>query len=133
MNRIRLPRRHLVLALLAGILASAGARAADFDSYSGRQLYERFCAACHGGGGFGDGPVAGSLKVAVPDLTRISRRSGGSFPTERVRRVIEGSVGLPAHGTRLMPVWGYEFAVEGTMNSATAIDKLVEYLQGIQQ
>ncbi|CAG0939623.1 hypothetical protein GPROT2_00660 [Gammaproteobacteria bacterium] len=133
-----------VMAALAGLagphaLAEASAPAGRFDGYSGRQLYERFCASCHGSSGLGDGPVAGSLRVMVPDLTRLGRANGGAFPAERVRKAIDGRSVYPVHGTRYMPVWGQELSVEqGGDQAAEAevariTDKLVEYLRSIQQ
>ncbi|MCK6370160.1 MAG: cytochrome c [Gammaproteobacteria bacterium] len=121
------------------LLGSVSAVAGVFSDYSGRQLYERFCASCHGPAGFGDGAVAPSLKVMVPDLTRIYRRSGGAFPEERVRRIIDGRQAYPAHGTRLMPVWGQAFPVEeggsaeAQVESEQLVGRLVEYLRSIQQ
>jgi mono/diheme cytochrome c family protein len=124
-----------VFCLIAWMPAWAG----TFDDYTGRQLYERFCASCHGESGFGDGPVALALKVVVPDLTRLYRANGGRFPEERVRRIIDGREVYPVHGTRYMPVWGQELAAaEGASPEANAqaertITKLVDYLHSIQQ
>lgn len=107
--------------------------------YSGQQLYRRFCASCHGDGGFGDGPVAPALNVHVPDLTRISQRQGGRFPTDRVRAIVDGRAVIPAHGTRYMPVWGYELEARSPAEAPSRavaqglIDRLVEYLRSIQQ
>lgn len=128
----------IFLALLAG-LSSASLQAGPYGEYTGRQLYERFCASCHGEAGFGDGAVAPALKVMVPDLTRMYQRSGGKFPEERVRRIIDGREVYPVHGTRFMPVWGQELWIEaGASDEAAAevarlVDRLVEYLRSIQQ
>lgn len=130
-----------VFAGLAGLPACAGDNdnAGRFDALSGRQLYERFCASCHGSAGRGDGPVADSLKVMVPDLTRLARAGGGAFPAERVRKAIDGRTVYPVHGTRYMPVWGQELAMEqggdeaAEDEAARIIDRLVEYLDSIQQ
>jgi mono/diheme cytochrome c family protein len=106
---------------------------------NGGQLFYRFCASCHGIAGIGDGPVAPHLKVQVPDLTRLSQRAGGSFPAERVREIIDGRAVLPEHGTRPMPVWGYELEAQtpadqsGREVAQSVIDKLVEYLGSIQR
>jgi len=129
----------LALGTVAGALASAPALAGPFKDDTGRQLYTRFCASCHGEAGFGDGPVAPSLEVLVPDLTRLHQRSGGRFPEERVRKIIDGRETWPAHGTRLMPVWGYELrAATGTDAAGEAeagrlVDRMVQYLRSIQQ
>jgi mono/diheme cytochrome c family protein len=129
------------VASVAGLIAmtSGTAMAGPYADYSGRQLYDRFCASCHGPAGFGDGPVASSLKVVVPDLTRIYRSNGGKFPEDRIRKAIDGRTVYPVHGTRYMPVWGQELWVEqGGDKAAEAevariVDKLVEYLRSIQQ
>lgn len=49
------------------------------------------------------------MEIVAPDLTRISARRGGRFPEDEVARIIDGLSPLAAHGTRHMPVWGYEF------------------------
>ncbi len=121
------------------LMASGAALAGPFGDYTGRQLYERFCASCHGDAGFGDGPVAPSLKVMVPDLSRLYQRHGRKFPEEQVRKIIDGRQLYPVHGTRYMPVWGQELWVEeGASQQADAevkkiVDRLVEYLRSIQQ
>jgi mono/diheme cytochrome c family protein len=46
--------------VLATLLLSAGAgNAQGLEEMTGAQLYQRFCSACHGAGGHGDGPVSG--------------------------------------------------------------------------
>jgi mono/diheme cytochrome c family protein len=112
---------------------------APFDTYSGQQLYGRFCASCHGAAGRGDGPVAPTLNIVVPDLTRISARAGGRFPEARIREIVDGRAVIPAHGTRYMPVWGYELEAQapddqpGRAVAQSMIDRLVGYLESLQQ
>lgn len=112
----------------------------DLANYTGVELYQEHCASCHGERAHGDGPVALSLKVAVPDLTRIAARQRGAFPVDRVRSVIDGRVPLAAHGTRNMPVWGWAFRASTTNTGPQAeyrtqalIGLLVDYLRSIQQ
>ena len=135
--------RALSIAVAAGCLALAGAAlafdAVTLDDYSGPELFDRFCASCHGNQARGDGPVAASLNVAVPDLTMIAARYG-EFPSMLIRDVIDGrGIDKRAHGTRTMPVWGYEFWVEdgGDVNAQRAvrdaINKLVEHLRSVQR
>jgi mono/diheme cytochrome c family protein len=83
---------------------------------SGMEMYQSFCASCHGVAGKGDGPVAPLVKVGVPDLTRIAQRDGGEFPTEDVKRTIDGRFDRAAHGARDMPVWGWQFYNSTAMN-----------------
>ena len=133
--------RAAAIVTLASLVISAPAVAGSgpFADYSGRQLFDRFCASCHGNSGFGDGPVATSLKVTVSDLTRLYQRNGGKFPAERVRKIIDGRQVYPVHGPRDMPVWGQELWVEGGASpqaddeARDIIDKLVNYLRSIQQ
>jgi mono/diheme cytochrome c family protein len=131
--------RAIAIGLLGSLSIAGPASAGPFADYSGRQLYERFCASCHGPSGFGDGPVAPSLKVMVPDLTRMYQRSASKFPEDLVRRIIDGRQLYPVHGTRDMPVWGQEFWVEGgggkdaDAEARAIVDKLVDYLRSIQQ
>jgi len=134
-----LHRTSILAATLACFAVVPFAAGQDFTDYSGRELYQRFCASCHGSSGEGDGPVASMLKVAVPDLTRLAARRRDAYPAEQVRRIIDGRDIPAAHGARQMPIWGYEFASvsvsepdAGTESAATLIDRLVEFLRSIQ-
>jgi len=77
-------------------------------STAGRDLFEFYCASCHGRDGKGGGPVARALNVPPPDLTRLAERHGGTFPGQRVEAFVtnDGSILTPAHGSADMPVWG---------------------------
>jgi mono/diheme cytochrome c family protein len=120
------------------VIAAGAANAADYAAMSGKDLYTRFCAACHGEDASGDGPVAKALAVEVPDLRMIARRNGGTFPREQVERIIDGRHILAAHGSRTMPVWGEDLSqLEiGTPDTEKAarivIERLTEYLQSVQ-
>ncbi len=81
------------------------------ESMEGPALFKAYCATCHGTGGKGIGPMTQWLKIKTPDLTRISLRGGGTFPRDRVQRIISGEENITAgHGTREMPVWGPVFS-----------------------
>jgi mono/diheme cytochrome c family protein len=134
---------RVLIAVVTGSLAlvatAAAFEAVTLEDYSGAELFDRFCASCHGSQARGDGPVAASLNVAVPDLTTIAARYG-EFPAMLIRDVIDGrGIDKRAHGTRTMPVWGYEFWVEegGDVNAQRAvrdaISKLVEHLRSVQR
>ena len=131
-------RRAVAAATLLAIVGSSAARADDLSSYSGPQLFARYCASCHGALGEGDGPVAPFFKLAPPDLRRIAARHGGRFPEDQVRAIVDGRANLAPHGERQMPVWGLEFLfAEGTTPEGQArarehITRLVEYLRSIQ-
>ena len=109
------------------------------EKFTGQEIYSRLCASCHGTTAHGDGPVAPYIKTGVPDLTRLAWRDGGEFPTEDVRRVIDGRLAHPVHGTRDMPVWGWQLYDMSTNDPAAErkivddmIDRLVDYLRSIQ-
>lgn len=82
--------------------------------------------------------MAGSLNKRVPDLTRLALDAGGEFPAQRVRETVDGRAIVTAHGTRQMPVWGYEFWVEEGADIVAedaaheVIDRLVTYLESVQ-
>ena len=108
-------RRRLSAVIAAVLLYSpfgADAYAQSFEQYSGEETYHRFCASCHGDEGRGDGPVSEGLRITVPDLTTLRERQGDLFPESLLRKIIDGREIVIYHGTRYMPVWGYEFWVE---------------------
>ena len=125
------------LALAAALFAQS-AVAQMFDEYSGAETFARFCASCHGVSGRGDGPVAPGLPITVPDLTTLRKRQGDRFPEDTLRKIIDGRDVVIYHGTRYMPVWGYEFWVEeGADEEAEKsveiiIRNLIEYIESIQ-
>jgi mono/diheme cytochrome c family protein len=106
---------------------------------SGPELYRQYCASCHGSSGRGDGPVASSLRVEVPDLTRMAIRQGGSFDRDRVERIIDGRFVIGAHGSRTMPIWGEELSrsAVGDPNAEratrTIVGRLADYLWQLQR
>ena len=127
----------LAAATLAGN-ASAQPGSFSLADYSGAEIFQRFCSACHGESAHGDGPVAKTLSVIVPDLTQLYRRYGNRFPAAEVQETIDGRNLVIAHGVRTMPVWGYEFwweegaDIEAEAAARETIDKLVEYIRSIQ-
>jgi mono/diheme cytochrome c family protein len=73
---------------------------------SGAHMFKAYCAACHGKDAKGNGPIAGALKQAPADLTTLSKRNGGRFPSSYVQDVLRNGVKAPVHGDAEMPVWG---------------------------
>jgi len=129
-------RSAVAAALLLAALPAAGQA---FDEYSGEYTFQRYCASCHGESGKGDGPVAAGIPIRVPDLTTLQQRMGAGFPEDVLRKIIDGRNAVIYHGTRYMPVWGYEFWVEEGADDAARqrvdriVAQLVEYLRSIQQ
>lgn len=104
---------------------------------SGRDLFRRYCASCHGTSGMGDGPLASSMRRKPANLRQIAKRNGGEYPSELVYRVIDGRQPVRGHGGPDMPVWGDAF---GRTTDATdeasvkrKIESLVVYLRSIQE
>lgn len=115
------------------------ASTADYVAMSGKDLYERFCASCHGVTGRGDGPVAGSFKVEVPDLTLIARRAKGAYPRDRIEKIIDGRYIVGAHGSRTMPVWGEDLSrleignPDAERSTRLIIQRLADYVWLLQK
>lgn len=101
----------------------------------GRELYESYCASCHGIDARGNGPVAASLRIAPPDLTRIAQRNAGFFPTQKIEQIIAGEEGAGSHGSRQMPIWGPVFSVvEWDMDFVEIrLRNLADYLESLQR
>ena len=134
---IRISYRWLLCIIALAPVSNAFAE--EISQYTGEQLFARFCASCHGDKGEGNGPVAPFFKLSPPDLTQLAKRHGGEFPTEDVRKIIDGQTAAGAHGTRHMPIWGMELRFADTGNPdkqkpvETLIDRLVQYLRTIQK
>ena len=104
-------RIHLLLVLTAAVaFGQTQSPRKLIGSMDGKDLYTAYCASCHGMTGQGDGPAAPALKSAVPDLRTISRRNHGTFPQERIEKMIlEGKSSSGVHGSEERPVWGPVF------------------------
>jgi mono/diheme cytochrome c family protein len=105
---------------------------------SGRDMYVRYCASCHGSEGRGDGPLAPSLTRLPADLTQLAKKNGGNYDERAVMSAIDGRREVVEHGTRDMPVWGAVFEEEGRGEPYPAYHGLlqsrllVDYLATIQ-
>ena len=86
------------------ILPLLGACVPD-EPPTGTEDFAAFCSSCHGAGGKGDGPMAGTLEHRPANLTRLARRNGGEFPKLRVMAKIWGYTGGKG-GAAVMPNFG---------------------------
>jgi len=104
---------------------------------SGRQMFNEYCATCHGLDGKGHGPAAPALKVTPPDLSLLSRNNRGKFPDRHVYSAIRGDVNLTVHGSKDMPVWGVVFREmnghAGNVEASERIANLCRYIESLQQ
>ena len=131
----------LCLVLLPAVLLPAARKqdkttSAARNAVEGAKIFQYHCAACHGADGRGHGPTSVALKHPVPDLTVISQRSGGKFPYQRVKEIIEGKEpGLLAHGDREMPIWGPIFhEVESDQDwGEVRLEAITQHMESIQQ
>ena len=121
---------------VAAAASAESAQTAKAKPPDGASLYLAYCASCHGRTGRGDGPVAEYLRIPPADLTKITQRANGVFPTHEVGRMIDGRHVVRAHGDAAMPVWGDAFqriAPEISDAEVVArINALVKYLEAMQ-
>jgi len=73
---------------------------------SGKQMYEAYCAGCHGANANGSSSAATVLVPRPTDLTLLSSRNGGNFPKDRVRYRLMDLNLYDNPGTDDMPCWG---------------------------
>jgi mono/diheme cytochrome c family protein len=129
--------RLTAVSCLLALCALAGCSSAPTRYVSGQQTFETHCASCHGPLGEGDGPVAATLSVPVPNLRTLAARNGGEFPADRATSYIDGRAMPAAHGGRAMPVWGGVFDAtnqlfRGAESSEERIEAVITYLHALQ-
>jgi len=135
--------RPAILALALSSLGLPSALAAQPEPpkgvEGGRLIFRTLCASCHGTDARGKGPLAEHLATPPLDLTQITARRAGAFPSELIASYIDGREDVPLHGPREMPVWGEGLATavgnpsEREARISRAVAMLVEYLESIQE
>ena len=90
----------IVVAGLMGLAFHSFVQAQEYpsDTMRGKAVYQRHCEACHGVGGWGDGPDAQALKVAPANFHRFS--SFLKSDEELLRTIEHGVVFSPMHSWR---------------------------------
>ncbi len=76
-----------------------------------------------------------ALKVPPPDLTLLSKKNNGKFPSLHVCQVIKGDTALAAHSSKDMPIWGPVLLSMGGHNEAEMqlrINNLKNYIESLQ-
>ena len=102
---------------------------------SGSEMFNSYCAPCHGKDAKGNGPAASALKVPPANLTELAKKNGGKFPADHVASVLRSGV-AGAHGSTDMPVWGPLFSVVSSKDDSIVqmrISNLIHYLEKIQE
>jgi mono/diheme cytochrome c family protein len=102
---------------------------------SGKEMFNSYCAVCHGKDGKGTGPAAPAMKTAPADLTLLAQKNGGKYPAAHVAAVIKGQALTPSHGSQDMPVWGPLFSSISQGHESQVqqrIANLVAYVDSLQ-
>ncbi|SRR5579871_5094385 len=111
-------------------------RVTETRADSGVEMFKTYCATCHGVDGKGNGPAASALKTSPTDLTLLSQKNGGKFPSGRVTHVIQGQDDINAHGSSEMPLWGPVFQSLSAGNDSLVklrISNLAKYIESLQK
>ncbi len=85
-------------------VALAGSAAAAGDPVAGQPLYERYCAACHGIKGRGNGPAAAALRPRPIDMSEPVWQRGVS--DDYLRRIIRDGGTAVGRSPQMAP-WGF--------------------------
>ena len=114
----------LATSIVVALHAASWAQNAD----AGKTAFLSSCAPCHGVDAKGSGVFSVELKLKEPppDLTGLAKRNDGVFPSLAVYEIIEGIKLINAHGTREMPIWGFDAMVRDRISA------IVDYLKRIQ-
>jgi mono/diheme cytochrome c family protein len=101
---------------------------------SGEEMFNTYCAVCHGKDAKGDGPAASELKIPPANLTLLTKNHDGKFPQDYVAQVIQnGPRDAKAHGSKDMPVWGTVLKSLGDSASVKQrIYNLSKYIESLQ-
>ena len=117
------------------LLLAVAASAAD---HAGEAAYRRYCSACHGPDGKGDGVVSGLMTPKPTDLTQLTKANDGKFSLLDVMQSIDGRKKIAAHGDSDMPVWGEVFDQDRGQGMAAEaqvrgkVHEIATYVQSIQ-
>jgi len=108
---------------------------ANTASNSGQEMFNSYCAVCHGKDAKGNGPAASAMKTSPSDLSLLAQKNGGKYPAAHVASVIKGTASTPSHGSQEMPVWGPLFSSISQGHEAQVqqrISNLVSYIETLQ-
>ncbi len=103
---------------------------------SGKEMFNQYCAPCHGTDGKGNGPAAPALKAKPTDLTQLSLKHDGKYPASFVSGVLRfGGGPNTSHGSADMPVWGPLFRSLDKYHDTVVqqrVSNLVSYIETLQ-
>ena len=112
----------------------------DVPEPDGKQAFMENCASCHGFDAKGTGEMADILIKMPPDLTTLTQRNGGVFPTVYLMSTIDG-YSRKDHFSGAMPEFGAAGLGETVIVEKDGIGTpvpaellaLTEYLEGVQR
>lgn len=102
---------------------------------SGKDMFNQYCAPCHGTDGKGNGPAAASMKSAPTDLTMLAKKNDGKFPAAKISSTLNFGSGISSHGSADMPVWGPLFRSLDKYHDSVVqqrVANLVGYMETLQ-
>lgn len=140
MARLRFAMLLVVgVALVMVGFSTAGAQeirrepARAIQSVEGVDLFNAYCAVCHGKDAKGRGPAAAALKTPPADLTMLAKKNGGKFSANSVQSAIMGMDKMSSHGNEEMPVWGPVFkALSDDAGRTLRVANLTKYIESVQ-
>ena len=120
--------------IIANAVIGINACASAQDNDVGKTEYLSSCGACHGIDAKGNGPVSKELKTHPTDLTVLAKNNNCVFPYNTVYEMIDGrNLSIASHGTREMPIWGYQFTPPQAFRFKDRILAVIDYLNCIQE
>ncbi len=137
--RVAVQGMAIAVFALIGIFCRPDVGEAAEPETPGRWVYLKYCGACHGTDGKGNGPAAGFMRPKPTDLTQLAKQAGGTFPYALTVQAIDGTKMVPAHGDANMPVWGEIFrlessaAMERRAHAQGRIMLITDYIRSIQE
>jgi mono/diheme cytochrome c family protein len=101
-----IPMRAAKYLMIGAAFALAGCieTGKPHENPTGAEDFAAYCAGCHGASGAGDGEIAADLAKKPANLTTLSKRHKGAFPTTKVMAQIWGYTGKKGSG--VMPDFG---------------------------
>jgi mono/diheme cytochrome c family protein len=122
-----------IVVLLAVVAAGIASAAEPSKEHPSKQVFDRYCASCHGIDGKGDGPAASALDPRPADLTMLAKSHGGEYPALEIAERTYGPKMPAAHGSPSMPVWGAFREHPGSRGTTIDIASLTNYIRSLQQ
>lgn len=100
----------------------------------GAELYQGYCAVCHGEAAKGNGPAARALTPLPSDLTHLAIQNEGEYPSLAVMHAISGRFQEAEYHSE-MPSWETVFvaATGDPLGARLRVRNLTRYLETVQE